>query len=178
MSQQNALHTGATPEYADAMMKFLGDRTPMAVFAESPAQYRAAIAGLTPKQLATPEAPGKWSVAAVLRHLADMEVVLGLRYLRVLAHPGKSLPAIDQDRLAEIMDYNNADAAGALDDYESVRRANLRLLQRLTPAQWELSGVHEERGVETMRHMVRLYAAHDCYHLYQIDRIKKAIGAA
>jgi len=25
--------------------------------------------------------------------------------------------------------------------------------------------------------MVRLYAAHDCYHLHQIKRIKKAIGA-
>src|SRR5690349_16281963 len=159
MSQQSALHTGATPEYADAMMKYLGDREPMTVFAESPAHYRAAIAGLTPKQLTTPEKPGKWSVAAVLRHLADMEVVLGLRYLRVLAHPGMSLPAIDQDRLAEIMDYNNADTAGALDDYESVRRANLRLLRRLTPAQLELSGIHEERGVETLRHMIRLYAA-------------------
>jgi len=178
MGQQNALHTGATPEYADAMMKFLGDRDPMTVFAESPVQYRQAIAGLSAGQLTTPEAPGKWSVAAVLQHLADVEIVLGLRYRRVLAQPGKSVPAIDQDALAAVMDYNNADAAAALDDFEAVRRANLRLLRKLTPAQLQLHGIHEERGRETLAHMVRLYAAHDCYHLYQIDRIKKAIGAA
>lgn len=177
MSQQSALHTGATPEYADAMMKYLGDRDPMAVFAESPAQYRAAVAGLTPKQLTMPEAPGKWSVAAVVQHMADVEIVLGLRYRRVLASPGKSIPAIDQDSLAGVLDYNNADTAAALEDFESVRRANLRVLRRVTPAQLDLSGIHEERGVETLRHMIRLYAAHDCYHLYQIDRIKKAIGA-
>jgi len=177
MSQQSALHTGATPEYADAMIKFLGDRDPMTVFAESPAQYRAAIARLTPKQMITPEAPGKWSVAAVVQHLADMEIVLGLRYRRVLAHPGKGIPAVDQDALAAVVDYNNADAAAALDDFEAVRRANLRLLRKLTPAQMQLHGIHEERGRETLAHMVRLYAAHDCYHLYQIDRIKKAIGA-
>jgi uncharacterized damage-inducible protein DinB len=177
MANQSALHSGATPAYADAMMKFLGDREPLEVFASAPGEVRKAVAGLSAKLAHTPEAPGKWSVAAVVQHLADVEIVLGLRYRRVLAQPGQSVPAIDQDALAAVTDYNNADIAAALDDYEAVRRANVRLLRTLTPAQLELAGIHEERGRETLGHMIRLYAAHDCYHVYQIERIKKAIGA-
>lgn len=178
MSDQSALHAGATPAYADAMMKFLGDREPMEVFAATPGDVRKAVAGLSAKQLQTPEAPGKWSVAGVVQHLVDVEITLGLRYRRVLAQPGKSVPAIDQDALGAATDYNHSDVPGGLDDFEAIRRANLRFLRKLTPEQLESWGIHEERGRETLRHMVRLYAAHDCYHLYQIARIKKAIGAA
>ncbi len=178
MSEKSALHTGATPEYTDAMMKFLGDREPMAVFAATPGDLRKVVAGLTTVQMETPEAPGKWSVAGVVQHLVDVEITLGLRYRRVLSQPGKSIPAIDQDALAAVLDYNHSDVPAGLDDFEAIRRANLRLLRKLTPAQLQLHGIHEERGRETLAHMVRLYAAHDCYHLYQIDRVKKAIGAS
>ncbi len=177
MTEKSALSTGATPAYADAMLKYLGSRDPMEVFASTPGDLRKAVAGLSKPLLAKPEAPGKWSVAGVVQHLVDVEITLGLRYRRVLSQPGKSVPAIDQDALAAATDYNNSDVAGGLDDFEAIRRANLRFLRKLTPAQMESHGIHEERGRETLSHMVRLYAAHDCYHLYQIERIKKAIGA-
>jgi len=177
MADESALSSGATPEYADAMMKFLEDREPLEVFARTPHKLRKAVKGLGKKKLAKLEAPGKWSVAAVVKHLADVEIVLGFRYRKVLGEPGTSIPAIDQDAWAERLGYMNANVADALDDFEAVRRANLRLLKSVTDDQWNLFGIHEQRGNETLAHMVRLYAAHDCYHLYQIKRIKKAIGA-
>lgn len=176
MSDQSALHSGATPAYADAMLKFLGDREPLEVFAATPGDLRKAVAGLSAKTVHTPEAPRKWGVAAVVQHLADAELVLGFRYRTVLAQPGRPVPAFDQDAWADALDYTAINISTALDDFENVRRANLRVLRAVKPEQWEQFAIHEQRGKETLAHMVRLYAAHDCYHLYQIERIKKAIG--
>lgn len=177
MAEESALKSGATADYSVALLKFLGDREPMDVFVQTAADLSSAVEGLTKRLLETREAPGKWSVAAVIRHLADVEVVLGFRYRKVLGEPGTRIPAIDQDAWAERLEYITADVPAALEDFEALRRVNLRLLESVKPGQWELFGIHEQRGNETLRHMVRLYAAHDCYHLYQIDRIKKAIGA-
>ncbi len=175
MTEKSALHTGATPAYADAMLEYLGGREPLPVFAKTPEDLRNAVAGLSQKQLETPEKPGKWSIAAVVQHLADVEIVLGFRYRKLLGQPGAALPAIDQDAWADRLGYLTADVPAALEDFEAVRRANLRLLRRVTPEQLQLFGMHEERGRETLQHMIRLYAAHDCYHLYQIERIKAAL---
>lgn len=177
MATTSALSSGVTPEYADAMLKFLGDREPLEVFAATPGDLRKAVAGMSEKAVHTPEAPGKWSVAAVVQHLADAELVLGFRYRSVIAQPGRAVPAFDQDAWADALAYAAVNIATALDDFEAIRRTNLRVLRAVKPAQWEQFAMHEQRGKETLQHMVRLYAAHDCYHLFQIERIKKAIGA-
>ena len=40
--------------------------------------------------------------------------------------------------------------------------------------QWKQHGMHAERGVETIEHIVRLMAGHDLNHLGQIERIVAA----
>jgi hypothetical protein len=37
-------------------------------------------------------------------------------------------------------------------------------------------GVHAERGEESVRHMMRLYAGHDLAHLRQIERIRGVVA--
>jgi hypothetical protein len=37
--------------------------------------------------------------------------------------------------------------------------------------------VHSERGNESLRYMVRMYAGHDLVHLRQIARIRQAAAA-
>ena len=113
----------------------------------------------------------------VLQHLADVEIVLGFRYRKALAEPGQPVPAIDQDAWVKELDYNSRNLSETLDDFATLRKINLRLLGGLTEERLQCYSIHEQRGRETLEHMVRLYAAHDCYHLYQIDRIKTAIGA-
>ena len=52
---------------------------------ETPFALRQAIGGLTAAQMATPEAVGKWSIAQMLQHLGDAELVWGYRLRMVLA---------------------------------------------------------------------------------------------
>ena len=71
-----------------------------------------------------------------------------------------------RDRGAEQRDR---DAALAL--FAALRSANLRLLAGAGPSGLERVGVHEERGDETVRHMIRLYAGHDLVHRNQLSRL-------
>lgn len=161
--------------YTAAILDLLGDRKPIDVLERTETALRAAVTGLSPKQLATREAPGKWSIAQVLQHLADSDLVWGWRLRLVLSHDRPTLTGYDQDAWADRLDYEHADPEQAVRDFGVLRAANLRLLQRATPADLDRVGMHVERGEESVRHMMRLYAGHDLLHLRQIERIKRSV---
>ena len=175
MPNSSALSAGDSSEYIDALLEYLGERDPIEVFAATETSLREVVANIDDVLLRAPEAPGKWSVMDVAMHLADVEIVLGFRYRIVLGEDVPSIPAINQDAWVVNRNYRAADLAAALDDFGAVRNVNLRLLRSLDSAQWARSGVHAQRGKETVESMVRLYAAHDLYHLFQIDRIHRAV---
>jgi len=161
-------------QYAGAVLGLVGDRNPIDVLRDTAGELARAVATLTPEQLKRPESSGKWSVAAVLRHLADTEVVWGWRMRLILAQDRPPITGFDQDAWAEQLDYANADPNESLEVFAILRRDNLRLIERATPQDLQRVGVHAERGEESAGYLVRLYAGHDLMHLNQIDRIKTA----
>jgi uncharacterized damage-inducible protein DinB len=163
-------------QYAPAVLGLVGDRNPIDVLRDTSGALARAIATLTPQQIKTQEAPGKWSIAAVMRHLADTEVVWGWRMRLILAQDRPAITGFDQDLWAERLDYAGADANESLETFAILRRDNLRLIERATPADLERVGVHAERGEESAGYLVRLYAGHDLMHLAQIERIARAVG--
>jgi hypothetical protein len=167
---------GLRARYGAAVLELVGDRNPIDVLRDTPGAAARAVATLTPQQLKTFEAPGKWSVAMVLRHLADTDVVWGWRMRLILAQDRPAITGFDQDLWAERLDYANADPNESLETFAILRRDNLRLIERATPEDLKRVGVHAERGEESAGLMVRLYAGHDLLHLNQIDRITRAIG--
>jgi len=44
-------------------------------------------------------------------------------------------------------------------------------------AEWEMFGVHAERGVETVRDIAMYFAGHDINHFKQIEEIRRTIRA-
>ncbi len=163
--------------YIAGLFSALGSRDPLEVLAEMPAALRHAVSGLSAELEATPERPGKWSVRQVVQHLADSELVGGFRFRMVLAHDAPALPGYDQDLWADRLRYAESDLETALEDFTTLRRANLRLLRRATPDDLRRIGRHAERGDESLAKLVSLYAGHDLVHLRQIARIRHAIGA-
>jgi hypothetical protein len=162
--------------YVDSLFQALGSRDPLEVLTEMPGALRRAVEGLTPREDATPERPGKWSVRQVVQHLADSDLVGGFRFRMVLAHEAPELPGYDQDLWAERLRYQESDLADALADFEFLRGLNLRLLRRATPEDLQRVMRHAERGDEPLDKMIAMYAGHDLVHLAQIRRIRQAIG--
>jgi len=161
--------------YTRAILDLLGNRDPMTVLRETPSALSRAVDGLSPEQIRSPEAPGKWSILQVLMHLADSEIVHAWRMRLVLAQDRPPLTGYDQDRWAEHLRYAEEDPSDAIALFMLLRKANLRLLERASPAELKRVGVHVERGDESVEHIRRLYAGHDLLHLRQIDRIKQSV---
>jgi len=163
-------------DYVGAILELLGDREAMVVLRETPAALPQAIDGLSPQQLCEPERLGKWSIVQILQHLADSDIVWAWRLRVILAQDRPPLTGYDQDLWAERLHYEEADAREAIELFTALRRANLRLIERASPADLRRVGVHVERGEETLEHLRRLYAGHDLLHLRQIARVRQAVA--
>lgn len=163
--------------YVASLFNALGARDALEVLAETPETLRQAVAGLSVSQEAQPERPGKWSVRQVAQHLTDSELVGAFRFRMILAHDAPSIPGYDQDLWAERLGYKEVDLETALQEFATLRRANLRLFRRATPADLGRVMRHMERGEEPLGQMIPMYAGHDLVHLAQIRRIRAAIGA-
>ncbi len=162
--------------YVKAILELLGDREPVAVLREMPSALPRAIEGLSPQQLRQPEQSGKWSIGQILQHLADSDVVWAWRMRLILAQDRPQLTGYDQDLWAERLHYDQEDPSEALELFVVMRRANLRVIERASPADLKRVGVHLERGEESLEHLRRLYAGHDLLHLRQIERVRHAVA--
>ncbi len=176
MTDTNTSSSGANSDAIENLLAYLGNRDPIDTFAETPDALRTATSGLSEGQLRTLEAPGKWSILNVVQHLGHTELAIGLRYRMVLSEDAPPIQAIDQDHWVSALFPDDVSLEESLEDFSGLRAINLRLLRRVTAAQWQRYGIHNERGEETLGAMVRLYAAHDRYHLHQIQRILDAQG--
>ena len=113
----------------------------------------------------------KWSIAEIVAHLADAELVVGYRIRMTLGAPGTPIQAFDQDDWVVALHYEKRDVRDSLAQFRALREANLRLLKTLTPAQWKQYGIHSERGEESIELIVQMMAGHDLNHFGQIERI-------
>jgi DinB superfamily len=164
--------------YTEAVIGLLGGRDPVAVLERTAAELGACLAGVRPDELTRPEAPGKWSMLHVLRHLADSEIVWAYRIRRIVAEDRPPITGYDQDRWSERLHYEDADPGGAMAEFLAVRAGNLRLIRSLGPAERVRVGMHSERGEESVEHLIRMYAGHDLLHLNQLARIRTALASA
>jgi DinB superfamily len=155
-----------------ALLGLLGDKDPIAVLRETPAVLERFLETVPAEIAGQPEAPGKWAIRDVVQHLADAELVGGFRLRMVLAHDRPPLTGYDQDLWAGRLHYSDVDLADALEQFQAIRRANLRIWRRLSPADLARVGVHSERGEESLEHLGRMYAGHDLLHRRQLERIR------
>ena len=131
------------------------------------------IKGIPAAKLRKRPARGKWSVAEVLAHLADVEIVIGWRMRSILGAPGTPIQPFDQDACVTAGQYEKRDPRKSIELHRVVREANLGLLKSLSPERWKHYGQHAERGQESIAHIVRMVAGHDVNHIHQIERIVK-----
>jgi len=158
-------------QYIRRMRGYVAGRDPLRIQAATPGRIRKLVRWLPARKLKRRPAPGKWSIAEILAHLADAELVGGSRIRMILGAPGTPIPAFDQDDWARTMRYREQDARTSLEAFCVLRERNLALLRSLKPRQWKQYGMHQERGKETVARVAEMFAGHDINHLGQIERL-------
>jgi hypothetical protein len=129
------------------------------------------IKGVPASKLRKRPAPDKWSAGEVLAHLADAEIVIAWRIRSILGAPGTPIQAYDQDAWAAVGNYAKRDPRKSIEQFRAMREANLAFYKSLQPEQWKQSGMHSERGEESIERIARMIAGHDINHILQIERI-------
>ena len=135
-------------------------------------------AGLTPTQLKWRPEPTKWSIAEIVAHLADVEIVASWRMRSVIGENGITIQPFDQDQWASVFKYRNRDSRRSLEVFRVLRENNLTMLKEIAPQVWDHYGMHLERGRESIAHLARMFAGHDTNHLLQIERIRTQLKTA
>jgi uncharacterized damage-inducible protein DinB len=166
--------TETTQQYVARILGNIEGKDPLKVLRTTAKKMEKAIKRLSKKQLRRRPKPGKWSIAEILAHVADTEVVASWRMRLILGSDGTPIQGFDQDVWAKTFRYEEQDPRQSLKVFRVLRENNLSLLKSVPRKLWENHGLHSERGKETIAHIVRLFAGHDLNHLQQVEKIAKA----
>ena len=158
-------------QYTQRILANAQGQDPLKVQSATTKKLARLIKGVPTAKLRKRPAPDKWSIAEILAHLADVEIVIGWRMRSLLGAPGTPVQAYDQDAWVIAGHYQKRDPRKSIELHRAVREANLALLKSLSSDQWKHYGQHAERGQESIEHIVRMVAGHDINHIHQIERI-------
>ncbi len=161
-----------TPQqYTQRILGHTQGQEPLKVQATTPKKLQKLVKGVSSAKLRKRPGREKWSVAEILAHLADAELVVSWRMRAVLGAPGTPIQAFDQNAWVAALHYDKRDARDSLAQFVALREANFTLLKSLAPEQWKHFGMHAERGQESVERMVQMIAGHDLNHVRQIEGI-------
>src|SRR5580700_2258731 len=124
-------------QYTQRILGHAEGLDPIKVQSATPKKLARLIRGVSPAKLRKRPAPEKWSVAEILAHLADVEIVIGWRMRSILGAPGIDVQAYDQNAWNTSLHYDKRDPRKDLIQQRILREANLALLKTLTPEQWK-----------------------------------------
>jgi hypothetical protein len=158
-------------QYRNRMYGYIAGQNPLRLEAAAPAKLAKLLRGVRPAVARKRPAPDKWSIAEIVAHISDTELVSGYRIRAILGQPGTPIIGFDQDTWVTALHYDTRDLKKSYEQYRALREANLALLRSLTPDQWKHAGIHNERGPESVETIVRMTAGHDLNHFEQIAKI-------
>lgn len=149
------------------------------VYEAGPARIRQSLVGLGSVQLRAHPRTGKWSIAQVVLHLTDSEIMGAGRIRLALAQPGAPVTGYDQDIWANELRYDRRDHAAiatAFHLFSALRDATTSLFREASRADWDKTVSHPEWGPLTLRQLLELYADHSERHIEQILHMRQLLG--
>jgi hypothetical protein len=156
--------------------KFIDSRPVLEILASTPSALASLTEAIGPDRLAVPPAPGKWTPAEILCHLADCEVAFGFRLRQTLAEDHYIMQPFDQEKWAAT--YCGITAHQALTAFTAMREWNLILIRNAPQSAAQKPVTHPERGTMTFTTLVETIAGHDLNHIAQLQKLAPVPAAA
>jgi DinB superfamily len=168
------------------------------VLEETPAQMRAAVAGLSDAQLETPYRPDGWTVRQVVHHVPDSHMNAYIRLKLALTEDKPIIKPYDETAWALLSD-SRGPCEVSLDLLEALHSRWVNLWRNLQETDWRRGFVHPEMlksdqakavadpewaqgftadqfGVITLEQMLGTYAWHSRHHVAHITHLRERSG--
>jgi hypothetical protein len=158
--------------YRRELLALLGDDDPGEVLAATLREVQERTGDLPAELVGRRPEPGEWSVAELLAHLWDSELVYGYRARAILTQDRPPLAAYDQDAWATLQRPPFRELLAGL---VALRSGNLALIGHTPVDRWERVGMHQERGETSFRVLTQEIAGHARAHLLQLQQTIAAV---
>jgi len=148
----------------------------ISAIAETPANLRAAVKGLSDAQLDTPYREGGWTVRQVVHHVPDSHLNSYIRFKLALTEDEPTIKPYFEDRWADLADTKATPIEVSLTLLESLHDRWVRLLRSLKPEDWKRAFRHPELGAMTLEKTLALYQWHGRHHVAHITELRRQRG--
>ena len=173
---QAGLSVSDPQAYREKLFTLLGDRNPLDVLAQTASTLADIVREYPATVLRARPLEGKWTPNEVIGHLADGEWVYGYRLRLILCEDNPPIRGTNQDLWVARQQHNEREPSELVEIFRTLRQFNLALWRTTSPEDSQRTGLHNERGPESLGVMLRMLAGHDLSHLEQITRYIHAIG--
>lgn len=145
----------------------------LAQLERTPAVFRAMLAGLPDDWVMPNEGPETFSAFDNLGHLIHGERTDWIPRLRIIMQQGEARTFEPYDRFAQYRESKGKSLAVLLNEFASLRAANLITLRSfdIGPRELALTGEHPSLGTVTLANLLSTWVVHDLGHVAQTARV-------
>jgi uncharacterized damage-inducible protein DinB len=137
-----------------------------------------AVSGLTREQETARPGPGEWSIAELVTHLLDTELVYVDRMKRVIAEDRPVLQGFDETAWVARLGAQEMPVEEAVNLLVANRQWMTRILRRCTEGDFARVGMHSAAGPKTLAELVATMAHHIDHHLRFLYAKRANLGVA
>ena len=144
---------------------------------QAPAALRAAVQGLSDKQLDTPYRPGGWTVRQVVHHVPDSHMNAYCRCKLGLTENTPTIKPYDEALWAELPDGKSPLIEESLTLLDALHKRWVVMLRTMQPPDFARSISHPEwDGPMSLDQVLALYAWHGRHHTAHVTELRKREG--
>jgi len=173
---QSGFSSPPADSYRQKLINLLAGRDPIEVLSQTAAALDDIVARHPVAVLRARPFEGKWTPNEIIGHLTDTEWVYGYRLRLILSEHDPAILGTRQDAWVAALRHNEREPSELARIFRTLRPLNLEVWRRMSKADFERTGQHNERGHEPLHEMLPMLAGHDLSHQAQIERYIQAAG--
>lgn len=143
---------------------------------KAPANFRAAVRGLSDQQLDTPYREGGWTVRQVVHHVPDSHLNSYVRFKLALTEEEPIIKPYDEKLWAQLPDSRETPVETSLALLDNLHRRWVVVLRSMKTPDFSRKFRHPEHGAVTLDWAVALYAWHGRHHTAHITALRQRMG--
>jgi hypothetical protein len=143
---------------------------------QAPARLRAALQGLSDRQLDTPYRDGGWTSRQVIHHVADSHMNAYIRFKLALTEDQPTIKPYRENLWAELPEAKHAPVGVSVALIDSLHQRWALMLQGFKDADWKRTFVHPELGPMSLEKTLALYSWHGRHHVAHITSLRDRMG--
>jgi hypothetical protein len=148
-------------------------RSAIESIARTPATFREAVRGLDDVRLDTPYRPQGWTVRQVVHHLPDSHMNAFIRFKLALTEDTPTIKPYDQAAWANLADAHSTPIETSLTLLDAVHDRWVRVLEAMSPAEFQRKLNHPENGMMTLDDLLAMYEWHGRHHTAHVTGLRE-----